>query len=450
MLVDILIRNLLDLPEDAIALRHTYLRVLYPLLAHTQLKYPPHYKRNELRRMLDVLLPGLYEEDREERIMHFEDVDGTTKRLVTRCADIEWLRSFEEGTSPSPTKEEGPERSNHGDNTQSGPGPVSVPRMTAAASDSDTETDTDTDTNTDEDEDDDDEADIEETLRSTRTLSLATTVSSPTEEVVSSPISMEDHPSSSRHKPSLIKNIGMHLAPASMSQSSVREVASLRHQNESESGNGQDAEITNTGPAKAPTTGPGTGTGIGTGIGSKKSRVKPKPPESRRSRGRRITLTVDDHSTNPTNMGTTTTTSSSKPHPPRSSSLNTTTLAAVTTTTSNTSAPASMSMTDDRSSTTNSRRSSANSSSLNLPPPVPPHTHRSASHSPTVPPPRRMARHTLERRKSDGITSTKDNKDESVDTEQRHNIFHSHHNKHGPKPEPPKTRRPGRSVVRHD
>ena len=37
VLVDILVRNLLDLPEDSSALRHTYLRVLYPLLEHTQL-----------------------------------------------------------------------------------------------------------------------------------------------------------------------------------------------------------------------------------------------------------------------------------------------------------------------------------------------------------------------------------------------------------------------------
>ena len=58
VLVDILIRNLLDLPEDASALRHTYLRVLYPLLAHTQLRYPPQYKREEIRKLLAVLRRG--------------------------------------------------------------------------------------------------------------------------------------------------------------------------------------------------------------------------------------------------------------------------------------------------------------------------------------------------------------------------------------------------------
>ncbi|EER44127.1 conserved hypothetical protein [Histoplasma capsulatum H143] len=93
VLVDILIRNLLDLPEDATALRHTYLRVLYPLLAHTQLRHPPHYKRDELRKLLGILVRGQFSFDSEEheRILHFDDVDDTTKRLVLRCGQVDWL-----------------------------------------------------------------------------------------------------------------------------------------------------------------------------------------------------------------------------------------------------------------------------------------------------------------------------------------------------------------------
>jgi len=93
VLVDILIRNLLDLPEEAAPLRHTYLRVLYPLLAHTQLKYPPHYKRDEVKKLLSTLVHGQFQENEDcERILHFADVDETTKRLVARCWKVEWLR----------------------------------------------------------------------------------------------------------------------------------------------------------------------------------------------------------------------------------------------------------------------------------------------------------------------------------------------------------------------
>jgi hypothetical protein len=116
VLVDILIRNLLDLPEEALALRHTYLRVLYPLLAHTQLKYPPHYKRDELKRLLGILVhsqfPGAEEDG--ERILHFGDVDETTKRLVARCGKVEWLRDPEPDILAESPKEEDPLEAGHG------------------------------------------------------------------------------------------------------------------------------------------------------------------------------------------------------------------------------------------------------------------------------------------------------------------------------------------------
>ncbi|OJJ49201.1 hypothetical protein ASPZODRAFT_13930 [Penicilliopsis zonata CBS 506.65] len=105
VLVDILIRNLLDLPEEASALRHTYLRVLYPLLAHTQLKYPPYYKREELTRVLSILVHGQFstDPDQEGKIMHFDEVDETTRRLVDRCATVDWLVPVPEKTTTTTT-----------------------------------------------------------------------------------------------------------------------------------------------------------------------------------------------------------------------------------------------------------------------------------------------------------------------------------------------------------
>ena len=83
VLVDVMIRNLLDLPEESVALRHTYLRVLYPLLAHTQLRHPPHHKRDELLRLLTMMT--------NVRSAHFAPVDETTARLVGRCLRVPWL-----------------------------------------------------------------------------------------------------------------------------------------------------------------------------------------------------------------------------------------------------------------------------------------------------------------------------------------------------------------------
>lgn len=102
VLVDVIIRNLLDLDagndggradDDAErdgqrALRHTYLRVLCPLLRNTQLaRVGNNYKREEVRKMLYLLV--------NRSSAHFAPVDETVIRLVIRCKQIEWLR--EEG-----------------------------------------------------------------------------------------------------------------------------------------------------------------------------------------------------------------------------------------------------------------------------------------------------------------------------------------------------------------
>ncbi|KAI1773738.1 hypothetical protein F4818DRAFT_100010 [Hypoxylon cercidicola] len=87
VLLDVIIRNLLDLPNELMALRHTYLRVLYPLLAHTQLNQPPHYKKDEIQKLLKILGGS--------GNTHFAPVDETTLRLVDRVSKVKWLH--EEG-----------------------------------------------------------------------------------------------------------------------------------------------------------------------------------------------------------------------------------------------------------------------------------------------------------------------------------------------------------------
>jgi hypothetical protein len=85
VLVDVILRNLIDLPHDsaaANALRHTYLRVLHPILMHSQISKPPHYKRDELLRLLHLLVTSGN---------HFAPVDETTVRLVHRCTSVQWL-----------------------------------------------------------------------------------------------------------------------------------------------------------------------------------------------------------------------------------------------------------------------------------------------------------------------------------------------------------------------
>lgn len=88
VLLDVIIRNLMDLPDERISLRHTYLRVLYPLLAHTQLNQPPHYKREEVIRLLKIL--------RGSHNVHFAPADETTLRLVERVARVSWLEGEKE------------------------------------------------------------------------------------------------------------------------------------------------------------------------------------------------------------------------------------------------------------------------------------------------------------------------------------------------------------------
>ncbi|KAG9111307.1 hypothetical protein FRC07_008072, partial [Ceratobasidium sp. 392] len=83
VLVDVFIRELTNLPEESESLRHTYLRVLHPLVTNTQLKQTP-YKRPELRQTLISLIAH----------SNIRDVNPTTKRLVERCLSAEWCKAL--------------------------------------------------------------------------------------------------------------------------------------------------------------------------------------------------------------------------------------------------------------------------------------------------------------------------------------------------------------------
>jgi len=106
VLLDVILRNLLDLPaedEAMQALRHTYLRVLYPLIANSQLKRPGMgYKRPEINQVLQML-------SGEVQGPHFAPVDPTTVRLVDRCRSVDWLKDADEEPG-TPTPEPGIKR----------------------------------------------------------------------------------------------------------------------------------------------------------------------------------------------------------------------------------------------------------------------------------------------------------------------------------------------------
>ncbi|KAI0343858.1 hypothetical protein BDW22DRAFT_1214156 [Trametopsis cervina] len=83
VLVDVFLREILDLDESNESLRHTYLRVLHPLLTKTQLRTVP-YKRPQIVHALESLT----------KHADIRDVDPITRRLVERCLGGEWCVQF--------------------------------------------------------------------------------------------------------------------------------------------------------------------------------------------------------------------------------------------------------------------------------------------------------------------------------------------------------------------
>jgi len=340
VLVDILIRNLLDLPEEAAALRHTYLRVLYPLLAHTQLRQPPHYKRHELRRLLNILVRGQVSygsESEQAKMLHFEEVDETTRRLVARCATVEWLRDPElpdqEPTQDTPTQAVTPTIDTVLDQTiQESP------------------------------------IDLGESPQITRTVSRGSSVlDSPGTASPTRVDSMDSRGSSeapiSRRKLSAAQRLGMH-EPASASSLSVQAVASLHEKPGIITPSRKDGHISPDLAADTPIIRP--------------PKIKPEPPKARRWRGRRLAVDDDEHQQH--SAGT----SSDRNTIPEGIEVSPKPAHTVPTpspaTASSRAAPG-------------ARRNSTNAS--HLMPPIPAHARRSASNPPpALPPPRRSAQTT--------------------------------------------------------
>ncbi|KAJ7231964.1 hypothetical protein C8J57DRAFT_1439811 [Mycena rebaudengoi] len=79
VLVDVFLRELVDLDDESESLRHTYLRVLHPLLTKTQLREIP-YKRPQIVIALESLTGN----------SGIRDVSSTTQRLVDRCLSGDW------------------------------------------------------------------------------------------------------------------------------------------------------------------------------------------------------------------------------------------------------------------------------------------------------------------------------------------------------------------------
>ncbi|KAE8136751.1 hypothetical protein BDV38DRAFT_249077 [Aspergillus pseudotamarii] len=358
VLVDILIRNLLDLPEEASALRHTYLRVLYPLLAHTQLKTPPHYKQEELRRMLSILVRGQLSSNEidQEKIMHFDEVDETTRRLVVRCATVDWLRDEE----PDAQVPKNPEETI-----------TSCPTIPDGSHS---------------------EAGIGTPLEPTISQPI-----SPTSTVESSPVSLSPTYLDESPKTEVLnqaQRLGMHLEPASSSSLSVQEVAA---QHEKPGVLTPSRNKTQTATTDRPSS-------------PNKPKVKPLPPKSRRWRGRRTTGDENDKIPEEPGIGTG---ASPSPSP---------------VTPSTPSIPQGPS--DRRNSTSTS----------GLVPPIPAHSRRSASNPPpAVPPPRRSTLPVVHPHHVSSHCTP-------VTSPSRLQIQQSSSSaqKHGQKPEPPKTRRSGR------
>jgi len=86
VLIDVFIRELYDLPEESEALRHTYLRVLFPLITNTQLNQH-RYKQHQIYSLLLDLIGSTMKQQ-------FKPISPTTQRLVDRCLMTNYLNDI--------------------------------------------------------------------------------------------------------------------------------------------------------------------------------------------------------------------------------------------------------------------------------------------------------------------------------------------------------------------
>ncbi|TFK29466.1 hypothetical protein FA15DRAFT_582172 [Coprinopsis marcescibilis] len=90
VLVDVFLRELSNLDDGNESLRHTYLRVLHPLLTKTQLRTTP-YKRPQIMALLESLISHA----------SVRDVTVTTRRLVERCLSGDWCVQLKASQPPA-------------------------------------------------------------------------------------------------------------------------------------------------------------------------------------------------------------------------------------------------------------------------------------------------------------------------------------------------------------
>ena len=90
VLVDVFLRALANLPDESDSLRHTYLRVLNPLLTNTQLRGNP-YKHAQIAHTLQGLVGH----------SHIREISPTTRRLVERCLSADWCKEYVQHPTPA-------------------------------------------------------------------------------------------------------------------------------------------------------------------------------------------------------------------------------------------------------------------------------------------------------------------------------------------------------------
>lgn len=110
VLVDVILREIVDLDEEHESLRHTYLRVLHPLLTKTQLR-DVSYKRSQILYALESV-GGM--RDAKYGYVGRREVNATTKRLVERCLGGDWCVQLRKSTqSADDTYSEGSQTPSH-------------------------------------------------------------------------------------------------------------------------------------------------------------------------------------------------------------------------------------------------------------------------------------------------------------------------------------------------
>ncbi|KAJ7628756.1 hypothetical protein FB45DRAFT_834743 [Roridomyces roridus] len=123
VLVDVFLRELADMDDESESLRHTYLRVLHPLLTKTQLRDVP-YKRPQIVFALESLTSH----------SSIRDISPTTRRLVERCLSGDWCVQLRKSTHAQPrgdplSDEDG--RHGSGSSEASARNPMAMPSASA-------------------------------------------------------------------------------------------------------------------------------------------------------------------------------------------------------------------------------------------------------------------------------------------------------------------------------